>query len=326
MTPLKKRYELGDILQQLVNGFTKKQIQKIYNLKPSALSNHLRRLEEFNCIKRKGKYVIEVINPKLPSSYLNLKVTKNQLHKGFNKRGHGHNITIHFLKKVNLWELQQVKQDVKARILEKLGFGSFKFVRDGFTIWINKYNLTLYSNNSYYSGNALHSKFAALRNINTLIDNLIWKYNFPKKFGIDVFREHYGLIFNKFAEWLNKQGKKMYVQDKNGKAILWVDKSRKDDIGLEEFEGTNPIKINSADNFFKSKDKTGWKDETPKVEENSEKIMNHDKVIEKSMKVLEGYSKQISFHLKVEQAQLKTQKETQRILLLMEKNLEKNEK
>jgi len=44
------------------------------------------------------------------------------------------------------------------------------------------------------------------------------------------------------------------------------------------------------------------------------------------MEVLEGYAKQISLHLKVEEGQLKTQKETQRILALMEESLKETKK
>jgi len=65
----------------------------------------------------------------------------------------------------------------------------------------------------------------------------------------------------------------------------------------------------------------GWKDDTPQVERNSEKINDHDKVLDKSMKVLEGYAEQISLHLKVEQEQLETQRETKRILGLIEEGL-----
>ena len=322
MTPQKKRCEVDSVFYLLKDGFSKKEIQKKLDIKPSSLSNHLRRLEESNNIKRVGKYKIDILS----SSYLNPKVTKNKLHKGFNKRGHAHNSTIHFHKKTILHELPKIKTDEKAGVFTKLKFGSLKFVRDGFTIWINKNNLTIYSNNSYYSGNALNSKFAALRNIDNLIQNLISKYDLPKYYGIEIFREHYGLIFNKFAKWLNKQGRKMYVEDKRGKSILWVDKSRKDDVGLEEFEGEDPMKINKADGFFESKDRTGWKDDTPQVEDNSKKIKDHDKVLDKSMEVLEGYAKQISLHLKVEEGQLKTQKETQRILALMEESLKETKK
>jgi len=302
VTP-KKRCEVDRVFDLLRAGFTKAQVQEKLSLKPSALANHLRRLEESDNIKRVGKYRIDILS----SSHLHPKVTKNKVHIGFDKRGHGHNITIHFLKKVDFWELPQVKQDLKMKILKRLEFGSLKFVRDGFTIWINKHHLTIYSNNSYYSGDALHSKFSVLRNVDTLVENLILKYNFPKKYGIEIFREHYGLIFNKFAEWLNKKGKKMYVQDKKGKSILWVDKSRKDDVGLDEFEGEDPLMINNASSFFDSHEKHNFKIDADhildKEKKTDAKIKDHDQVISKSMEVLKGYAEQIALHLRVEQKQ-----------------------
>lgn len=299
VTP-KKRCEVDRVFELLKQGKTKAEIKEKLGLKDTALANHLRRLEESNNIRRVGKFKIDIIS----TSLLHPKVTRNKLHINFNKRGHAHNFIIHFSKKINLHDLPKVKTDNKTKVLKQLKFGSLKFIKKGFTIWINKNNLTIYSNNSYYSENALHSKFNALRDVDNLVQNLIIKYNFPKVYGIEVFREHYGLIFNRFAKWLNKQGRKMYVQDKKGKSILWVDKSRKDDIGLDEFEGDDPQRINSADEFFKSKEKTGWKDDTPKVNENSNKIKDHDKVLGKSMEVLEGYAKQIALHLKVERKQL----------------------
>lgn len=251
----KKRCELEEVLRLLTLGKTKKEIQERLDLKPTALSNHLRRLEQSNNIRRVGKYKIDI----LPSSHLNPRVTINKLHNGFNKRGHAHNFTIHFNKKIDLKELPKIKTAEKLKVFETLKFGSLKFIRKGFTIWINKNNLTIYSNNSYYSDNALHSKFTALREVDNLIQNLILKYEIPKVYGIEVFREHYGLIFNQFAKWLIARGRKMYVEDKKGKSILWVDKSRKDDVGLEEFEGPDAITINNADSFFSSHEKHNFK-------------------------------------------------------------------
>lgn len=306
MVTLKKRCEVDSVFNLLKLGFTKAEVKKKLDLKDTAFANHLRRLEESNNIKRVGKFRVDIIS----TSYINPKVTKNKLHKGFNKRGHAHNFTIHFAKKIDFWELPKVKQDVKLKVLKKLKFGSLKFIKDGFTIWINKHHLTIYSNNSYYSGNALHSKFSALRNVDTLVENLIIKYGFPKVYGIEIFREHYGLIFNKFAKWLNKKGKKMYVQDKKGKSILWVDKSRKDDVGLDEFEGEDPMKINRADEFFKSKDKTGWKDDTVGVKENKKEIANLKGVFP----AMKEYNKNLKLHTEVQREQLKTQKMMQKML------------
>ena len=111
----------------------------------------------------------------------------------------------------------------------------------------------------------------------------------------------------------------MYVEDKKGKSILWVDKSRKDDVGLEEFEGEDPMKINNADGFFQSKDKTGWKDDTPQVERNTKEVANMKGVFP----AMEEYNKNLKLHIQVQQEQLKTQRETQEILGLMKEVLKR---
>ena len=301
MTPIKKRCEHDEVFKLLKDGLTKAQVRKRLNLKPSALANHLRRLETSGYIKRKGKFVIEV----LPSSHLHPKVTKNKVHKKLNKRGHAFNFKVYFPKEKNLLEKKKVKREFETGNLKELSFGSLKLIKDKCTIWINKNGtLTIYSNNYYCSDDALHSKFSQLRDIDNLIVGLKERFGFSGIYGIEVFREHYGLIFNKFAKWLLKKGRKLNVKNKGNKTILWVDASRKDDIGLDEFEGDDPLKINSADDFFDSHEKTGWKNNAHATEENTKKIGNHDGVINKSMKVLEGYAEQIALHLKVEQKQL----------------------
>jgi len=255
MTPPKKRCELDMVLNLLSIGFNKKEVRKKLNLKPSALSNHLRKLENLGCIERKGKYVVDVLR----SSSLNPRVTKNQVHNKLNKRGHAFNFKIVFPKEGNLKERKEVKHEFELGNLKRLSFGSLRLTRDKNTIWINNNSLTIYSNNSYYSKNALHSKFRALKEIDTLVEDLIARFGFKGIYGLEVFREHYGLIFNKFAKWILKRGGKMYVKSKGDKAILWVDDSRKDDVGLKEFEGKDPITINVADKYFESHEKTGWK-------------------------------------------------------------------
>jgi len=300
VTP-KKRSELDIVLHYLSIGFTKNQIREKLNLKPSTLANRLRRLEDLGCIERKGKYIINVLR----SSHTNPRVTRNKVHKSFNKRGHAHNFKIYFPKETNLKEKPKVKTEERLNQLEKLSFGSLKFIKKKFTIWINRETLTIYSNNSYYSDNALYSKFQALKDVDNLVQELKDRFDFKGKYGIEIFREHYGLIFNKFAKWLLSKNKKLYVQDMRGKTILWVDDSRKDDIGLTEFEGKDPLSINNADTFFKSHEDTKWKNNAHVTEKNTKDIANHNKVISKSMEVLEGYSKQISLHLRVEQAQEK---------------------
>ena len=267
----KKVCELGKVHRLLKQDKTKKQIREILNIKPSTLANRLRRLENLGAIERKGKYIIKVLR----SSHLNPEVTKNQVHKKLNKRGHAFNFKVVLPNEKDLRIKDKVREEIKKKKLTKLPFGSLKLIKDKNTIWINRNSITIYSNNSYYSKDALHSKFRALKEIDNLVIYLKDRFELRGMYGIEVFREHYGLIFNKFAEWTLKRGIKLYVKDKGNKAILWVDDSRKDDINLKEFEGKDPLKMNHADNYFNSHEKTGWK-VTPEfnlmVQENQLKI------------------------------------------------------
>jgi len=263
LTPMKtpkKRCELDVVFSLLKQGLTKKEVSKRLNLKPSALSNHLRRLEEKGLIERHGKYLIKIN----PSSHYNPRVTRNQFHKKLNKRGHAHSFKITFpQEKSELIDKSEVINEFLKKKIEKLSFGSLKLKYKRNTIWINKKSLTIYSNNSYYSDNALHSKFRALKDIDTIIKYLKLRFNIRGSYGIEIFREHYALTLNKFAEWLLDRGEKLDVRNKGNKSILWVDDSKDDDIGLKEFESTDPLRINKSDKLFKEHEETNW-EVTPK--------------------------------------------------------------
>jgi len=301
MEPLKKRCEIDLVLNLLSKGLNKAEIRQKLRIKPSTLSNHLRRLENSGYIERKGKYVINV----LESSYKHLRVSKNQVHKKLNKRGHAFNFKIIFPTEKNLLEKKKVKRELQLKILEKLSFGSLKLVKDKCSIWINKGSLTIYSNNSYYVKNALHSKFRALKDVDNLVRNLKDRFGFCGIYGIEIFREHYGLIFNKFAHWIIERGNKLYVKEKGNKTILWVDNSRKDDLGLEELEGDNPLTVNSADNYFKSHEKTNWK-VTPElvlktfnkagelIKKNAENIDMYGKNVVTHVELMKGINENLS--------------------------------
>ena len=295
MSTPKKRFELKEVLRLIKDGLTKKEIRKKLNISKTNLAYYLGKLEKQGHIRRKGKYLIEV----LPSSKSTHRVTTNQVQKRLNKRGHAYNVKVLFPMEKNLLSKDKVRSDFKAGKLTRLSFGSMKLFKNKCSVWINKNSLTLYSNNSYYSNNALHSKFKALQDIDNLIRELKQYYGFTGVYGIEVFREHYGLIFNKFAEWYNKQKRKLYVKNEGNKAIIWVDNSRKDDIGLNEFEVNTPLRANSADDYFKSQEATGWK-VTPEfvlnvTAQNAQNLGNYAKHLKahvESVKVLgEGVKK-----------------------------------
>ena len=256
MKGIKKGNELDTILHLISLGFTKREIRDRRHMSKSALSNHLAKLEEMKCIERQGKFIIKYLR----SSPINPGVTNKVSKKEMNKRGHAFNFKIYFpQEKTNLKEKIEVRKDLKNKRLKVLPFGSYQLIKNKNTIWINNHNLTIYCNKSYYSADALKSKFGALRDVDILVKNLRDKYNFKGSYGIEVFREHYGIIFNKFAKWLLDKGLKLTIKDEGDKSILWVDDSRKDDLGLKEFEGSNPIEVNQASDFFESCERTGWK-------------------------------------------------------------------
>ena len=288
---LKKRNELDSVLKLLSEGFTKKQVREKLKISKSNLSNYLSKLEDSNNIKREGKYIIKVLS----SSLIHPKVTINLINKKLNKRGHAHNFKVIFPQETEDLRIKpNIKQQIALNKITSLRFGSLRMSYKRFTIWINKSTLTIYSSNSYYSDDALMSKFTALKELDNLIKYLKDKFQFKGIYGIEIFREHYGLIFNEFAKWLLEKGDKMDIKDKGNKSILWVDDSKEDDIGLKEFEGINPLEVNNADNLFKSHVRTNWK-VTPEFElEAINKLTNAQ--LESNRQLLE-FTEQIKSHL-----------------------------
>jgi len=268
MKKKKNKSELTTILHLLRVGLTKQKIREKLEISKSNFSNYLGKLEKLGYIKREGKFKVNV----LTSSLSHPRVTLIPVDKKLNKRGHAFNFKILFPSEENLKKKQLVKEFLNRkprkgknfkRVPTVLPFGSIKFSFKRNTIWINKESLTIYTNNSYYSKDALHSKFRALQDIDNLTNQLKVKFGFKGIYGIEIFREHYGLIFNKFAEWLLSQKRKLDVKNMKNKSILWVDDSKEDDIGLKEFEADKPLRANKSDEYFKECDETDWK-VTPK--------------------------------------------------------------
>jgi len=300
---LKNENELASIIRSISDGLTKKEIRKKLNISKTNLSNYLRKLETNGNIERIGKYQIKLIT----SSLIHPRVTINQVNSKLNKRGHAHNFKVIFPQEIEDLRLKPLIKELinsnTKKPITTLPFGSLRFSYKRFTIWINKSTLTIYSSNSYYSDNALHSKFRALKEIDLLINYLKNKFNIKGIYGIEIFREHYGLVFNKFAEWLLDRKEKMEVKDKGNKSILWVDDSKEDDIGLKEFEGINPLDLNNADKLFESHEKTNWK-VTPEFtlealnKLTSIQIENQKQLIETNSQLLE-YRKENKSHLEL---------------------------
>lgn len=299
-----------DVLEQTLNlikiGKGKGELRKLLDLTPTALSNRLKRIENLGAINLIGKYGIEVTG----SSLKHPEVTRTLVDKKLNKRGHANNFTALFPNENDLWENERVKKEYAQKKLKKLGFGSYQLVHKGFKIWINRNSLTIYSSNSYFSEDALKSKFWALKDVDNLLKYLKGRFELKGIYGIKCFREHYGIIFSKFAEWLLGQGRKMLVRNKGEEAILWIDDSLKDNIGakvpLKEFEGKDPQTINTVDEWGKDMDEEGWT-KTSKLKEdigeNKKELVNLKGVFP----AMKEYNENLKLHTAVQKAQLENQ-------------------
>lgn len=321
-SPKKKGMDaLEETLNLIKIGKGKGELRRLLGLSPSALANRLKRLENLGAINLIGKYQIEVTG----SSLNHPKVTRTLVHKKLDKRGHGHNVTMLFPKEENLWEKDRVKKEYAQKKLIKLGFGSYQLCYKGFTVWINRKSLTIYSSNSYFSEDALKSKFWALKDLDNLAKYLRGRFELRGIYGIKIFREHYGIIFSKFAEWLLGQGRKMHIKDKGGDSILWIDDSMKDNIGakvkLKEFEGKDPQKVNTVGDWGKDMDDEGW----PLASEIKEDVGNNKKELANLKGVfpaMKEYNENLKLHTAVQQAQLETAIEVKALLKEMRKERE----
>ena len=295
---LKNKNELGEVLRLLLIGFNKHKVREKLNISKSNLSNYLTKLERLGNIQRIGKYEIKVLSSSL--NHINVTQSLSKL----NKRGHAHNFTVIFPKETDLRKKPTILNDIALNKIIPLKMGNLALDYKKYRIWINKSTLTIYSSNSYFSDDALRSKFLALSDLDNFIKYFKAKYNISGIYGIEIFREHYGLVFNKFAQWILSKGVKMEVKYKGNNSILWVDDSKDDDIGLKEFEGISPLDVNNADNFFESCEKTSWK-VTPEfilttmngIQQNqlifAENMKSHIDAIQRLGKEVKGLSKAI---------------------------------
>ncbi len=263
-------------------GKGKGDLRRLLRISPTALSNRLKRLENLGVINLVGKYEMQITG----SSLKHPKVTRTLIDKKLNKRGHAWGVSIVFSQKNDLWNNKQLLKEFKKGRAKKLKYGSFKLDYKGFTIIINKEDFTVYAKkgNSHFSSDALKSKFMALKDLDNLAKYLKGRYDLKGIYGLRIFREHYGIIFDKFATWILEQGRKLTIRDEKGRAIIWVDDSKEDDIGLKERESSDPMKANTMDEWGKDMDEEGW----TKTSEIKKRIGNNEESIVGVSKDVEG--------------------------------------
>ena len=262
----------------------KGELRRLLKITPTALSNRLKRLSDLGVLNLVGKYGMELTG----SSLKHPKVTRTLIDKKLNKRGHASGTSIIFSQKNDLWNNKQLLKEFKKGRVKRYKYGSYELDYKNFTIIINKQDFTIYSKKvggSYFSKDALKSKFLMMKDLDNLAKYLKGRYDLKGIYGLRVFREHYGIIFDKFATWIIKTGRKFKVKNKEGKLIIWVDDSMDDDIGLKERESIDPIKTNTMDEWGEDMDEEGWaltSDIKKEIKENK----NNISIISKNTKQL----------------------------------------
>ncbi len=117
---------------------------------------------------------------------------------------------------------------------------------------------------------------------------------------MEVVCQEFANLNDVLARIYNKRGEQLLITGEDEKIWMITDKS----FNGDEREYVHPIKaaddepaISTAMNILR--------DEPTIMKENQSKVNGHDKILGKSMKVLEGYAEQIALHLRVEQKQEK---------------------
>lgn len=130
------------------------------------------------------------------------------------------------------------------------------------------------------------------------------------KANITIISQEWASLQDALAKLYRVENKKLYVTDEEGKIWLIADYS----FNVDELETVLP-ETSDDDMDIVKRHMNDLRDNRPPTNSQlNNSIAGHDQVINKSMKVLEGYAEQIALHLEVEKEQLKTQKEIQSLL------------
>lgn len=307
-----KRVGLVEVLALIRAGQSPANISKKYKIPKQNISYFVCKLKKARCIERIGYSVWRYIKPfkKVKKTVVIGSKSSDSL-KPNTVRGHGFMFKLDLPKDFRNWEKRE-------KILNKL---KIKFdpyfvggIKRGQRLTAQKTKVALTDKSiiinfpeSYIAETSTLARKDAVAKFLRVIRYLerILRANFSQfgKYKFRVSRQHYALMKNSLArQYLDDEynKKKLYIYAGRGLWLL-IDNS----FNLEELETVHKktaVKDNEkVQDFFNGLDMVeGY---TPQFV--LKKLNDQEKVIGKSMQVLEGYTKQIALHLKVEQAQEK---------------------
>lgn len=315
-----KRVGLVHILNLIKEGKSPAQISKDLSVAKQTIAYYVDKLKKLDCIERVGYGSWRFIKD-LKQVPINHKGTRKGSNSDLQKReirGHAFIWKIRFYDPIN-WENVVQKYKKLTLTFQRICKGKvFRTIFRSRKIWLTKDGMVIYESLDFFGPSSFSVKGTAVYEMDLIVKDLLRKLGLRfREYQFTTSREHYAIIKNELAKQYNDRKEKMIIKTEDGSVWLWIDHSK----GEHELETKDPIINRQVQNHYNSHRKHGFKHDADFIENQDQKIKKHDQIIDKSMKVLKGYSEQIALHLEVEKQQLKTQKETQRILTLMEKKL-----
>lgn len=307
-----KKVGLVEVLSEIRSGLSPAQISKKYDIPKQNVSYFVGKLKEQGCIEKIGYGVWNYLKP--------YEKSKKRVVIGSNSsgglkpntiRGHGFMFKLDLPNDFRNWnKREEILKDLKIKFDPYFVGG----VKRGQRITAQKTKVALTDKSivinfpeSYIAETPTLARKDAVAKFLRVVKHLerILRANFSQfgQYKFRVSRQHYALIKNSLArQYLDDEYNKKKLHIYSGRGLwLLIDNS----FNLEELEAVHKntaVKDSTkVQNFFNGLDMVeGY---TPQYV--LTKLKDHDQVIGKSMKVLEGYAEQIALHLKVEQAQEK---------------------
>lgn len=301
----KKKLGLNDILQLIKAGSNPSKICEGHKIPKQTLDYSVNKLKKLGCIEKKGYGVWEFIKevPEVPKD-------TRKGDSDFKKqiRGHAFIWKIKFYDPI-IWEKFIKNSSIKYSLICRKKV--FRIVFENRKIWLTKDGIIIYEPIDFMGDSSFQVKGMAVFNMDIIVKKLLKKLKIKEqKYKFTTSREHYGIIRNELARQYNERKEKMQIRGEDGTVWLWID----DSLSLGELETDEPVVNRQVQNWYNDHKRTNFQMTPSRI------INNFDRVDKKLINLngvfpaMSEYNKNLKLHIKVQEEQLKTQKQTQKIL------------
>ncbi len=294
-----KKVGLVGVLAEIKNGLSPAQISKKYNIPKQNIAYFVGKLKKQGCVEKLGYGTWRYLRPLKEVKELATRHYHNPTKKEI--RGHAYVWKIQFVKPYD-WPKAIKNYQKKTLTFQLMKHNNIlRTIFKSRKIWLGTKGLTIYEPIDFMGKSSFEVKGNAVFEMDLLIKDLLRELGLKfRPYRFTTSREHYGIIKNELARQYNDKKQKMLIRSEDGSIWMWIDDSK----GLGELENCDPTINRQVQNFWNNHKEHNFKVDADFVLKNKDKIEDHDKVISKSMKVLEGYAEQIALHLEVEQRKL----------------------